>query len=105
MRTNRTPFTDVCKLVNASKTVDADGYETETLTYNEVCCSIMDGVARTEFYEAFKAGLRLDLTVEIYEVDYNSNIRLVLNDKTYDIVRAYPTGYGTLELTCKEVIR
>lgn len=105
MRSNKTPFTDIVELINASKTVDVDGYETETLTYKQVYCSVIDGVTRSEFYEAYKAGLRVDITVELHEADYEKNKQLKYNDIVFDIVRAYPTGYGTLELTCKEAIR
>jgi len=105
MRTNKTPFTDVCTLITATVTTDADGFETKTLTSRNVFCNVVNGVVRSEFYEAYKAGIQASATVEIYEEDYQNETALSLDNKSYNVVRVYPTGYGTLELTLTEVTR
>ena len=105
MRTNNTPFTDVCKLIAVSTTEDDDGYSTQTETEREIFCSVCDGVTRSEFYEAYKAGLKLTATVEVYQDDYDCELLLEHDNKRYNIVRVYPTGYGTLELSLAEVVR
>ena len=55
--------------------------------------------------EAYKAGVRLSLTVEVHDGDYDG-ARVLMHDGTlYEILRTYPTGHGTLELSCREVVR
>ena len=105
MNSNRTPFTDVCELVTVEKKPDADGYKTPTEQKKEIFCSVNTGVVRSEFYAAYKAGVRLDVTVELWEQDYDGQRLMDYTGKRYDVVRAYPTGHGTLELTCSEVVR
>lgn len=106
MRTNNTPFTDICTLIAQKKSKGGDGYtDTDAETAREVLCSVCDGVTRSEFYEAYKAGLKLTLTVEIHEGDYNAERLLEHDGKRYQIIRTYPSGYGTMECTCAEVVR
>lgn len=104
-RTNRTPFADVCSLISVTDAADVEGYKTSTETVSEVFCSICNGVVRSEWYEAYKAGIRLSLTVEVNEGDYAGQTLLDYDSKRYKIERTYPTGYGTLELSCSEEIR
>lgn len=105
MRTNRTPFCDVVCLVHSTKEEDKSGHYTEKLEGCEILCSVCDGVSRAEFYEASKAGIQLSMTVEIWQEDYNGETQICYEGKLYNIVRTYPTGHGTLELSCSEVIR
>lgn len=104
-RTNRTPWMDVIKLIAVSRAKDDDGYEQETETERTVCCTFSEGVNRTEFYEAMKAGIRASATVELWADEYDGEERAEVNGKTYSVVRAYETGRGTLDLTLTEVIR
>ena len=106
MKSNRTPFTDICQLIAVEAQRDKDGYEQDPKeSETEVFCSVNAGVVRSEFYEAYKAGIRLSVTVELWENDYSDQTFLEHEKKRYKIVRTYPTGHGTLELTCSEVIR
>lgn len=106
MRTNNTPFTDICTLIAQERQNGGDGYTDAVVErVREVFCSICDGVTRGEFYEAYKAGVKLALTVEIHEGDYNAERLLEYDGKRYQIIRTYPSGYGTLECTCAEVVR
>jgi hypothetical protein len=104
MKSNRTPFSDVCNLITVTATLDADGYETKSEAKVQVFCSVNVGVVRSEFYEALKAGVQLSATVEVWEDDYNAARLLEFDGKRYKIERTYPTGHGTIELTCSEVI-
>lgn len=106
MRSNRTPFCDVADLVSIAETLDGNGYTTiSTESKSTVYCSIIDGVTRAEFYEAEKTGHMLSATIEVWEDDYTGQKLVDVNLKRYRVVRAYPTGHGTLELSCEEVIR
>lgn len=105
-QTNKTPFTDLCLLISKTETRGDDGFtDEETPTTREVICSVNKGVIRQEFYEAYKAGIRLTLTVELNEGDYENEQLLRYDTKDYHVVRVYPTGHGTLELACEEVMR
>jgi len=105
MKSNRAPFSDLCTLTTITTTKDADGYDVYTESSTTVFCTISAGVARSEMYEALKAGIKLSATAEIWEADYNNAQILVYNSVRYRIVRCYPSGYGTLELSLEEEIR
>lgn len=106
MRTNNTPFTDLCVLIGDAETTGADGYTDSTAeSRREIFCSVQDGVNRAEFYEAYKAGVRLSITVEVYDGDFDGERELEHDGTRYEILRTYPTGHGTLELSCREVTR
>lgn len=105
MKSNRTPFTDVCSLIAVTQIADSSKHYTTEDTATEVFCSISKGVARSEFYEAMKAGIKLTATFEVYEDDYTGQELLEHNQTRYRVLRAFPTGYGTLELSCEEVTR
>ena len=91
MKSNRTPFTDLCKLIAVKKTYDdANHYETEDVP-TEVFCSVSQGVGRTEFYEALKAGVRLSLVVEVNEFDYDGQTVLEHDGHRYSIDRVRHT--------------
>lgn len=105
MKSNRTPFTDLCRLIEIRKIYDdANHYETEEVP-TEILCSVAQGVGRAEFYEALKAGVALSAVVEVWEHDYSGQPELEHDGHRYSIERTYPTGYGTLELSCAEVTR
>ena len=103
MQTNRAPFCDVICLVSSNKTEDGSGHYTEELMGEETLCSVCDGVSWSEYYNAAKAGIQLDITVELWQDDYNGEKQLCYNGKLYEIKRTYPSGNGTLFLSCKEV--
>jgi len=106
MRTNNTPFTDLCVLIGDAETTGTDGYTDSTEeSRREIFCSVQDGVNRAEFYEAYKAGVRLAITVEVHADDFDGERELEHDGTLYEILRTYPTGHGTLELSCREVVR
>lgn len=105
MRTNRTPFCDAVCMVSAAKNEDASGHYTKELKGKTILCSVCDGVGWTEYYNAAKAGIQLDITVELWPEDYNGEKHLCYDGKLYDIKRTFPSGHGTLFLSCAEVER
>lgn len=106
MKTNKTPFTDVCKLVSYQTTKDSEGYETglPLPTEKEIFCSFFEGVNRTEFYEALKAGMKLTATVEIWEDEYSGEREIIHNGVKYNVARTWPTGNGTIYLYLEEKV-
>lgn len=105
LRTNRVPWSDELILLSYTETVDSDGYVTKTETRRGIFCTFVEGTNRTEFYEAYKAGLRLSASCELWEADYQGEQKCEFNGKLYSIVRAYTTGNETLELSLSEDIR
>jgi hypothetical protein len=61
---------DTISLVSTAKITDADGYDTTTETLTEVMCDSGNGVTRSEFYEAMKAGIKLTAVFEMWACDY-----------------------------------
>lgn len=105
MRSNKTPFTDVCELIKITRTPDGSGFVTVDEESREIFCSVSVGVVRSEFWESAKAGVKLSVTIEIWEDDYGGEEIVGYEGGRYKIERAYPTGHGTLELACSEVVR
>lgn len=105
MRSNRAPFTDICQLISIERQPDGDGYHTTDEIKREIFCSVSDGVNRAEYFEAMKAGVKLSATIEVNEGDYEKEQLLEHEGTRYKVERVYPTGYGTLELSCSEVVR
>ena len=105
MRSNRAPFTDLCTLIRWEISKDKDGYDSTNEIKREIFCSVCDGVSRSEFYEAMKADVKLSATIEVNDGDYDKEQILEHEGTRYKIERVYPTGYGTLELSCSEVVR
>ncbi len=96
---------DTIKLVDVVVTEDADGYETTVETLTEVKCDSGNGVTRTEFYEAYKAGLELTAAFEMWACDYGGQKIIEHNGKRYKVERAFPLGDGAIQLNCSEVKR
>ena len=105
MRSNRAPFTDLCTLIALKISKDKDGYDSIDEIKREILCAVSDGVSRSEYYEAMKAGVKLSATIEVNDGDYDKEQILEHEGTRYKIERVYPTGYGTLELSCSEVVR
>lgn len=96
---------DTIKLVDVVTKEDADGYETTKEKLTEVKCDSGNGVTRTEFYEAYKAGLELSAAFEMWACDYGGQKVIEHNGKRYKVERAFPLGDGAIQLNCSEVKR
>lgn len=96
---------DTISLVNVIKTTDADGYDTTNETLTAVKCDSGNGVTRSEFYEAMKAGPKLTAAFEMWACDYGGQEYVEHNGKRYKVERAYPLTDGGIQLNCSEVIR
>ena len=96
---------DTISLVNVVKTTDADGYDTTTETLTTVMCDSGNGVTRSEFYEAMKAGIRLTAACEMWACDYDGQKVIEHNGKRYNVERAFPLGDGAVQLNCSEIKR
>lgn len=103
---NALPMSERCELISVEKSLNENGYEaTRTESTREVFCGFANGVSRAEYYEAYKAGVRLSATVEIWEDDFQGERELTHDGKRYRIGRTWPTGRGTIQLYLEEVRR
>lgn len=105
LQTNRTPWTDEITLISWTETKDNEGYETRTEVTDEISCCFSDGVARGEFYESAKAGMRATCSAEVWEDDYDNQTRVSADSRLFNVIRHYPTGRGTVMLILEEVVR
>ena len=105
LQTNRTPWTDELILLSYEENTDSEGYTTQTESETEICCCFSAGVARGEFYEAMKAGLRASCSAEVWEDDFENQTRARADGCLYNVIRHYPTGRGTVMLILEEVVR
>ena len=96
---------DTISLVNVIKTTDADGYDTTTETLTTVMCDSGNGVTRSEFYEAMKAGIKLTAVFEMWACDYGGQSLIEHNGTRYKVERAYPLTDSGIQLNCSEVKR
>lgn len=96
---------DTISLVNVIKTTDADGFNTITETLTTVKCDSGNGVTRSEFYEAMKAGIKLTAAFEMWACDYGGQEYIEHNGTRYKVERAYPLAGGEIQLNCSEVVR
>lgn len=94
---------DTIKLVDIVATEDADGYETFEEILTEVKCDSGNGVTRTEFYEAMKAGLELSAAFELWACDYGGQKEIEHHGKRYKVERTFPMNDGVVQLNCSEV--
>ena len=96
---------DTISLVSTAKITDADGYDTTTETLTTVMCDSGNGVTRSEFYEAKKAGIKLTAAFEMWACDYGGQEYIEHNGKRYKVERAFPLGDGAVQLNCSEIKR
>ena len=98
-------LSDVISLVDYVATEDADGYETTVEDLTEVKCDSGNGVTRTEFYEAYKAGLELSAAFEMWACDYSGQEEIEHHGKRYKVERTFPLEDGAIQLNCSEIKR
>lgn len=104
-RSNDTPWMDEISLITVVTTRDNAGYNVDTETSRTVDCNFYDGVSRGEFYESMKAGMRASATAEVWPEDYLKETLVEFDGVRYEVIRHYPSGYGTIYLILKEVVR
>lgn len=60
-------------------------------------------VRASEFYQAQATGLKPEIMFEIKTVEYLDERKLVYNNRTYNIIRAYDKNGETVELICEGI--
>ncbi|OBZ13339.1 phage head closure protein [Bacillus sp. FJAT-26390] len=57
-------------------------------------------VGSREFYQAFVAGVKPEIIVELIKAEYDGEEKVKLEGTTYHVIRAYSKGGDKIELTC-----
>ena len=92
---------DSAILVRYGETIDSAGdtIETPEVVETEVFCNVLS-IGQSEFYQAMATGFKPELKLEIYEAEYSGEKTIKVNNKTYDVIRAFRTkNSDILEIT------
>ena len=95
-------FSDRITLRTVTHSTDTDGYPTESNEDTEVWANAKSAT-RAEFYAANASGIEVSQMFEVHTEDWGKQTQVIYNSKTYDIIRSFQKGLGTVELTCKAV--
>lgn len=93
---------DTIQLVTVSKSYNEYGEVSENSveTKTEVMCDSGNGVTRSEFYEAYRAGIKLAAVFEMWSCDYGGQTILEHGGKRYKVERSFPKIDGSIQLNC-----
>ncbi len=105
---------DITLITLTPGTSNANGYDAEVEHQLSVVAERVS-VVRTEFYEAYKAGLKPTIVFRIHPLDYAAaqitdggtvyDASQVLDNGTrYNIIRTYERSEDIIELTCEKVV-
>lgn len=97
---------------------DADGFRTEEKINKESVFADIKSVGRTEYYEAVRSGMKVNIIFVVDPDDFKLSEREITVDgeskkvkatkiihdgTTYLIHRTFVTDSGRMEITCREV--
>lgn len=98
-----TIITLISKTPNGS---DENGNPIYNEEHSEVF-AVIKGVKRSEFYSAMSAGLKPEITFEIFDFEYSGQKIVEYEDgdiiRRLNVIRTYPTKGERLELTCNDI--
>jgi SPP1 family predicted phage head-tail adaptor len=90
----------VIDLLEMSSSPNENGFPVlEVLSRKQVFAS-KSSVKRAEFYSAAASGLSLEITFEIYTLEYNNQEYIDFEGKRFKVLRSYEKG-KFIELNCQ----
>jgi SPP1 family predicted phage head-tail adaptor len=92
-------FRDTVTLVTVTSTENGMGDPVKSST-SRIVFANEKSIRQTEFYQAQATGLRPELMFEIKTIEYQGEITLVHNGKSYSIIRTYSKNGEITELIC-----
>ncbi len=63
------------------------------------------GTKRNEFYQGLAAGLKPEITLNIWKFEYSGQKIIRIGDKRYQITHTYPVGDERLEVVCADIAK
>lgn len=88
-------------LASVSAGRDKDGFSKVAVQITEVFADVQS-VKRSEFYEALRSGIAMDITFKVRSVDYDRQKYVMWEGVWYRVVRDYRAEDWT-ELNCEEI--
>jgi len=107
-------FKDIATLIYLAKSVDSEGFPTETPTNYEVFVE-KKSIKRSEFYASMQAGMKPSIAFNLRIEDFEATKHIVdlqavyatkitYDGATYDILRDYSVDDAMTELTCGKAV-
>lgn len=90
-------FDSVATLVSERIDFDELGNEKIITAEKQIFCN-KKSVNQSEFFKASEAGLKPQLMILVFAVDYNGENKIKVDDKVYYIYRTYQKNKDKLEL-------
>lgn len=90
-------FDSVATLISEKIDFDELGNEKIVTAEKQIFCN-KKSVTQNEFFKASEAGLKPQLMILIFAVDYNNESKVKVDDKVYYIYRTYQKTKDKLEL-------
>lgn len=93
-------YKDICYLGDIREIENSYGDVVETVVYssNHVFCNIKS-VGYREFYEASAQGMKPEIILEMYSIEYNMQEYVLYNNVAYKVIRTYNKGVDKIEIT------
>lgn len=88
-------------LASVSAGRDKDGFSKVAVQITEAFADV-ESVKRSEFYEALRSGIAMDITFKVRSVDYDRQKYVMWEGVWYRVVRDYREEDWT-ELNCEEI--
>ena len=100
---NLITMNEQCGLITEQWITDQYGNQIAAETVKSLWCGKI-AVGADEFYKAGLEGLKPDLTLVIYAIEYNGEEAVIFNGKKYTVIRLYERTDGLLELHCAQKV-
>ena len=94
-------FAEIITLRSVSTTYDGNGYPVESYIYTEIYAEVKS-VTRSEMTLANARGREATKIFVVRSEDWDGQTKVIHGLKTYDIIRDYDKGKGTVELVCSD---
>lgn len=95
-------LTDTIDLVAITPVLNEYGEVTgdSVPTTTTVMCDSGVGIKRSEFYEAYRSGIKLSAAFEMWACDYSGQTIVDYGGKRYKVERTYPISRDVVQLVC-----
>lgn len=94
---------DTVNLLAVTLTENSIGDTVESTSSRTVYAN-KKSIRQSEFYQAMAHNLKPELMFEVKSIDYQGEVKLVYNSKTYQIIRTYDKNGETTELVCTGLV-
>lgn len=97
-------FKDVITLIKSTEDTNDMGDPIKVLVKRENIFANKKSIKQSEFYQAAAVGLKPEITFEIRSIDYEQELLLEYNNKSFTIIRTYEKENEFIELVCQGIV-